>query len=182
MKCLKKLDNLSKSGAGASKTPTCQCFEQLHFLKDSVSNRPTTSNVSLPLDTTVEYQADNTTSERENDLPGDNSPPPSPPVTTSKTFSDKRKLPVQHESMPKRKKAQEEKKLSERRDSIDLLLVNALAQCDNTQGPVRVTESEDSDWLFLRSLVPILQNLSPRQNRLARMDIQRILMDYEFND
>ena len=46
-KCLKRREVMSKSGAGASRLPTCRLFEQLMFLKDVLLNRPTKSNVDL---------------------------------------------------------------------------------------------------------------------------------------
>ena len=49
VKCLKKLGEASKSGSSATKIHYCQYFEQLLVLKDSVSNRPSTSNVVLPI-------------------------------------------------------------------------------------------------------------------------------------
>ena len=39
---------------------------------------------------------------------------------------------------------------------------------------------EDEDSLFCRSLVPTLQRLTPRQNKLAKIKIQQLLFDIEF--
>lgn len=51
MRCLKKITIESKSGSGASKLPTCQFYEQLLFMKDSISNNKSTSSkltLSMP--------------------------------------------------------------------------------------------------------------------------------------
>ena len=54
MRCLKKISEGQKSGAGASKVPTCKFFDQLLFLRDFVSNRETNSNITLPIESEVD--------------------------------------------------------------------------------------------------------------------------------
>ncbi|XP_057300153.1 uncharacterized protein LOC130630609 [Hydractinia symbiolongicarpus] len=44
-KCLKKRDARTKSGAGYDKLPTCNFFNELRFLSDSLSNKVTDSNI-----------------------------------------------------------------------------------------------------------------------------------------
>ena len=43
--CLKSRERKARSGADASALPKCKLFTQMIFLKDSIPNRPTTSNV-----------------------------------------------------------------------------------------------------------------------------------------
>ena len=40
----------------------------------------------------------------------------------------------------------------------------------------------DSDMLFCRSLVDSLRGLTPRKNKIARMKIQKMLFEVEFED
>ena len=47
-KCLDREREISKSGSGARKTPTCRYYKQLSFLRNVVTNRQTISNVILP--------------------------------------------------------------------------------------------------------------------------------------
>ena len=47
-KCLDRERDAQKSGAGASKTRTCAYYNELHFLKDAISNRTTSSNFHIP--------------------------------------------------------------------------------------------------------------------------------------
>ena len=47
MRCLKRITDSQKSGAGAGRTPTCKFFQKLDFPKDFVSNQETVSNVVL---------------------------------------------------------------------------------------------------------------------------------------
>ena len=46
MKCIKKIDVETRSGAGFKKVPTCAHYESLLFLRDNVSNRETSSNLN----------------------------------------------------------------------------------------------------------------------------------------
>ena len=39
----------------------------------------------------------------------------------------------------------------------------------------------DADAAFANSIVPLLQNLEPRANREAKIEIQQILLKYEFD-
>ena len=40
----------------------------------------------------------------------------------------------------------------------------------------------DADQSFPNSIVPILSNLPPRKNRQAKIEIQQLLLKYEFDD
>ena len=42
----KKIDALTRSGAGASRLTTCKLFNQIHFLRDKCSNRITHSSIN----------------------------------------------------------------------------------------------------------------------------------------
>lgn len=46
-KCVKKRELLTRSGTGTSKLPICKLYKQLLFLKDSVSNRKSDSNLKF---------------------------------------------------------------------------------------------------------------------------------------
>ena len=44
-------------------------------------------------------------------------------------------------------------------------------------------ESEDNaDNLFFRSIIPTLRNLTPRNNKLAKIKIKQFLFDLEFEE
>ena len=38
---------MTRSGAAAGKLPKCRLFDQLTFLRDTVANRPTISNINI---------------------------------------------------------------------------------------------------------------------------------------
>lgn len=44
-KCLKNRIKMTRSGAAAETLPKCKLFDQLYFIKDTVANRPTISNI-----------------------------------------------------------------------------------------------------------------------------------------
>ena len=84
--------------------------------------------------------------------------------------------------MPPTKKQRTQQRAGKRRDNIDLLLVNALSKCDNTETSVRASnDEENSNLLFCKSLVPIWESLPPKKNRLARLEIQKLLIDFVFD-
>ena len=178
MRCLKKIKDTQKSGAGASKTPTCKLFDNLLFLKDFVSNRETTSNIFLSNEST------NTDSGSISDESAPLTPPPltstpPPDMCASKADLNKRKadtvMDVMTYQTPKRVM-----KKSERQDKIDLLLVNALSKSDEQKPGTQ--ESKSSNHLFCDSIVEILDKLPSKKNRMARVEIQQVLMKYEFDD
>jgi len=46
-KCLQRRELKTRSGAGLSKLPTCKSFEQLHFLKDILMDKPSYGNIEI---------------------------------------------------------------------------------------------------------------------------------------
>ena len=71
---------------------------------------------------------------------------------------------------------------------VDKMLIKSL-QClgtDNelsTEESVSVQEQEESaDSLFCHSLIPILESLSAKKNRYAKIKIQELLYEIEFDD
>ena len=182
MKCLKKIDMATRSGAGATKTSTCKYFQQLLFLKDSVSNRRTESNLNMtPLSPTPPPSLSylNVLSPTQPDdliQPNDDLTPPISPTPSSS--GQNRKLDSDSRSAKKFKKA------SDRRDSIDYLIIDALKNTSNTDqtSGSSCQDKEDHDLLFLKSVAPLLSNLPPRKNRMAKIEIQQLLLRYEFED
>ena len=62
----------------------------------------------------------------------------------------------------------------------DLLLVNALSKSDDPSNEISTPRS--SNQLFCDSIVEIFNKLSSRNNRLARVEIQQVLLKYKFHD
>jgi len=61
-------------------------------------------------------------------------------------------------------------------DQTDIMLIEAL------QNDVKKEKKDliDADISFAESIVPILKNLNPKQNRMAKIEIQQVLLKYEF--
>lgn len=51
MRCIKKIDQQTRSGARYERTPRCQHFDSLLFIRDNVANREKDSNLTLPKST-----------------------------------------------------------------------------------------------------------------------------------
>ena len=126
MRCLKKINEGQKSGAGASKMPTCKLFDQLLFLRDFVSNRETTSNITLPSAGPVNDSICED-SPNHNIQPSTEASTPKEKISTPDEKSAKRKLDLQ-DSGTKNKPYGRISKRADRQDKIDLLLVNALSK------------------------------------------------------
>ncbi|XP_028418946.1 uncharacterized protein LOC114544533 [Dendronephthya gigantea] len=73
--------------------------------------------------------------------------------------------------------AKRSKSRAEMAFAVDTMLVKTLK---DMQEPT-VTD-QDEDLLFCKSLVPILKKMPARQNRLAKIKINQLLFDIEFND
>ena len=179
MRCLKKINEVQKSGASASKMPTCKLFDQLLFLRDFVSNRETNSNITLPCETSI------------NDLVQEGNPnhniqqsieasTPKEKISKPDEISTKRKLDLQGDTSKNKPYGRINKKAN-RQDKIDLLLVNALSKCED-QTTENSESTKSSNQLFCDSIVEILDKLAPKKNRMARVEIQQVLMKYEFDN
>ena len=184
MRCLKKMSDLNRSGAGASKAPSCKCFERLLFLRDTVSNKDTDSNISLPNFQTSEIQEDfsrQLSPALSSPLsPQLSSPLPLPPNQTP----DSQLTALDTTSTPsnrKRKQDRQPERSVKKTDqcNIDFLLAEALSKSGGSKE--KSDEEDDSDWHFCKSLVSILKKLPPKKNRLARLEIQQVLFRYEFD-
>ena len=47
---------------------------------------------------------------------------------------------------------------------------------------LRGESEDDSDTLFCRNIIPTLRNLTPRNNKLAKIKIQQFLLEIEFEE
>ena len=178
MRCMNKINEGQKSGAGASKLPTCKLFDQLLFLRDFVSNRETTSNITLPSASPVNDSICED-SPNYNIQPSTEASTPKEKISTPDDISAKRKLDLQDRGT-KNKPYGRISKRADRQDKIDLLLVNALSKTED-QTKENSESSKSSNQLFCDSIVEILDKLPPKKNRMARVEIQQVLMKYEFD-
>lgn len=191
MKCLKKRDDYYRSGNKAGKIPTCKCFNDLLFLKDSVNNKTkTVSNIKI-----VEKSPNVNNNTSNNNKTPTMSNSSTPNESTCNTSNDSL---ANYENTPRslkainnddsanlsklsaKKRQSTKRKAEERRDDIDTLLIKTLSKCDDA--PVTKQENESSDMLFCKSLVPIMESLRKKKNRKARLEIQRILMELESDE
>ena len=148
---------MTRSGAPAASLPECKLFNQLQFLKDKVMNRTTVSNV--PQASTSQDRTENVVFQPIS--PDASAPSPSPSLESNSSQSRKRKA----------SKTPLQLSITEK-DHPDNFLYEALQQ----------KSENDADQSFADSIVPILRGLPAKKNRLAKIDIQQILLKYEFED
>ena len=160
-KCLKSRERKTRSGAEASTLPKCKLFTQMLFLKDSILNRPTASNViSNSQSVSVEVSS----------IPQSN--PSSSPPSSTRNESVKRGGTANVINESKRSKLSKPSL-----DTTDQALLELLRKEDKDN-----MEIPDADVSFANSIVPILQSLPAKKNRLAKIEIQQVLMKFEFDD
>lgn len=135
-KCCKKIQDSLKSGAGASKLPTCKNYESLLFLKDNVTNsKNTTSNLSMNIS-----MASDLDENEENEEQG--------------SIDETQSLSSNMKNKGKRKRT------DDRQESLDIMLMKALKEENNKEN-----REDTSDMLFAKSIVPILEALPPKKKQ-----------------
>lgn len=202
MRCVKKINEMQRSGAAASKTPTCKFFHQLLFLKDLVSNRETISNIPITVESEDAIEAelslnetsisttptvqqlmagsqiercfDTTPSKKSETFSPTETSITTTPLAKSMTGSNKR----MNDEISNQTYGRKYKKM-DRQDKIDLLLVDALRKSDDCP---EKNPTKSSNHLFCESIVELLDKLPAQKNRMARVEIQQLLLKYEFDN
>ena len=156
-KCLKKRELKTRSGAGSSKLPTCNFYNELHFLSDSLANKPSESNI-----TSLDMSFDkNTCVEEESEI-----------AETPEAFQS---------SASKRTAKKKEEAQPSLLDAAILQTLNTVNQ-RNKDKDTKKDEEKDADTLFCLSLVNTLKSLSAKKNALAKLKIQEVLFTIQFDD
>ena len=170
-RAMEKRVEQTRSGAGSLKLATCRHFNLLSFLHSTVTSQGTDSNVDISL------------CENQNDIESSNEISEDSQITTnSRSTIDMSNATETCQAKNKSKRKSE--------DTIDVQLRESLNNVNDavkaiTQNQNFVNETNndtDSDMLFCRSLVDSLRGLTPRKNKIARMKIQKVLFEVEFED
>jgi len=160
MRCLKKENASFRSN---SKVPTCRLYNQLIFLKEFFQG----NNVDEKL--LVSFNGEN-----DNDI----EMPDSPHSNSSPTHTEQNQVGRKRSASSTLEPVNQSKYSKREREKLDIIIANTLSKLTDQLK----SDEENSNWLFCKSLVGLLGKLSPRRNRLARMEIQQVLMKYEFGD
>lgn len=158
-KCLDRQNKAAKSGSAASKVIKCKYFDQLSFMYDKTANKPTESNITITTSTSSSLgpTEDQTTE----------------PAPVTKRKSDEAQ--IKSLKYPKGGPA-----LSM---EVDNMLIKTLESMEKEKPSENVdNQNQDPDSLFCRSLIPILQGLPPQKNRLAKLRMQQLLYEIEFDE
>ena len=146
---------MTRSGASAGKLPKCKLFDQLLFIRDTVSNRQSVSNLSIEGSPVADSEVF------------------TPPASPASSASRKSNSNMESSNIPP-------KKVKKRPlDECDALLIDALKKDSSASEKKSVV---DPDVSFTDSIVPILRSLPPKKNRLAKIEIQQLLLKYEFDE
>ena len=156
-----------KSGAAASVTPKCKYYDQLMFMFDKTSNKSTTSNTNIEI-----AESSNGADQMNNQetVPGEK----------MSTLKRKEATAEAENQVKPIKSAKGKSDIS--LAMVDSMLVKALGDLDKKEKNSVDPEEIDGDVSFCQSLVPILKSLTQRKNRQAKLKIQQVLYDLEFED
>ena len=105
-----------------------------------------------------------------------------PDISSMPTGFSKRKAPSPCQFTPPGKAVKSGKGKTDLSLAVDTMLIKTLQNMENSGRSGDKKEETDGDSLFCQSLVPILQGLSPQKNRYAKMQIQKLLYDIEFDE
>lgn len=155
MRCLKKENIAYRTN---SKVPTCRLYNQLLFLKEFFQGNSGEEKLLVSFGN----------GENDYDLPESPCSASSPGNESSFSCRKRSGSSTDHAQSKYAKRSQREK--------LDILIANTIAKVSDQLK----SDEENSNWLFCKSLVGLLGKLPPKRNRLARMEIQQVLMKYEF--
>ena len=169
--CLDKRTKMTRSGAAASSLPKCRYLEQMVFLYGSVGNRPTESNLLSP-PTSV------STIDHCSDVLVDDAPSTSRttiPEVEREKHAQGTKRPLSAELFSSNRSGNRMN-----RDVAELMILKQLSDSDAMYK--KITDKDDEDLLYCRSLVPVLRGMPNKKKRLAKIKISQLLFDIEFHD
>ena len=173
-KCLDRRSKMQKSGAPASSLPKCNYFHQMSFLHDKTRNRPSESNMSITLNDMVPVNETAPTQLRDEILTQSLTPVASPATPLSTSFSST------NFDVPSTKNPREKRKRS---DDTARQRSKILEQIGSIETELKRNQEDDrEDSLYCRSLIPTLQKLPPRKNKLAKIKISQLLFEMEFDE
>ena len=142
----------------------CKHYDILNFLQESVSTSAGESNIDFT-------QQNNIDSLGLNEDPDDATPVGSIGTTRVQPY---------RKSITSRKKNTEDAGYS-----VDKIVSAVCSKMIGNEKEGNRTEKEaleDADTLFCKSLISTLQNLPPRKNRQAKIKLQQVLYEIEFDD
>ena len=171
-KCMKRRDKATRSGAGKTQLLTCQYYRELAFITDTISNKPTTSNVPIP-DIFTPPASPHLLSQMSPAVVADNS-------DVSQTQHDNHSIPTSNTTPTSTTVSTAKKRKTSKNDFNGLLM--ASIQRDLSVPPLKTTEEKDPDTLFCLSLVHEFKDLSNKKKRLARVKMMQVFCELHEDD
>ena len=161
-KCIQKREKATRSGAGRKTLPTCNFFEELAFIRDTVSKRKCETNLTT-------FRSDELDSESVSFESNDFTAPISPGNTSAVSATSSKS------STSRKRKSQQQFQTEVDTMIYDALKKDALKVEDQVD-----VKLDDPNKLFCLSLVDELKSLNHQQNILARIKIQQVLYDIRY--
>lgn len=189
-KCLDKRRAMTRSGAPAGCLPTCKYFEVMRFLHEKTSNLPTHSNVDIsPAASSHVIETGNFEDQSDAFSPAISTSSTSPfqpiacsmsplsvPASPCTLTTPTPERPIDENTSKKRKRPSSEK------SAYDPFLQQIKQMDDQLIKIVNKESADDEATAFCMSLVPVLKDFDKKKLRLAKIKIQQLLFDIEFDD
>ena len=129
-------------------------FAEMHFIKDFNSNRVSTSNVNLNMKNDSVFQKGSPLN-----------------ICAGQEKGGTSSVPVDV-CIPRGAKGVKRKAVS---PDVIVAIIEALKKEEKQPNVM------DADVAFANSIVPLLKNIEPRGNREAKLEIEHVLLKYEFD-
>ena len=144
-------------------------FHQISFLHDKTRNRPSESNVSIPFNDMVPMNEAAPT-ELSDEILTQLLTPVASPATPLSTSSSSTNFDVPSTKNPREKR--------KRSDDTARQRSKILEQIGSIETELKRNQEDDSgDSLYCRILIPTIQKLPPRKNKLAKIKISQLLFE-----
>ena len=168
-----KREEITKSGSAGKPLPSCKYFSQLQFVYDKLPKKETHSNIVITSQT-LDRDSPSASSSSSSTF----SECPSNSVHTA-TENTNVSVAAKNNVKAKKRKQKDVDSLADEEVATTLKKVNQTTELLISK-ELRGESEDDADTLFCRSIIPTLRNLTPRNNKLAKIKIQQFLFELEF--
>ena len=168
-----KREEITKSGSAGKPLPSCKYFSQLQFVYDKLPKKETHSNIVITPQT---LDRDSPSASSSSSSTFSECPSNSVHTTTENTNVS---VAAKNNVKAKKRRQKDVDSLADEEVATTLKKVNQTTELLISK-ELRGESEDDADTLFCRSIIPTLRNLTPRNNKLAKIKIQQFLFELEF--
>ena len=173
-----KREEITKSGSAGKPLPSYKYFSQLQFVYDKLPKKETHSNIVITPQTLDRDSPSASSSSSPSSSTFLECPSNSVHATTENTNVS---VAANNNVKAKKRKQKNVDSLADEELATTLKKVNQTTELLISK-ELHGESEDDADTLFCRSIIPTLRNLTPRNNKLAKIKIQQFLFELEFEE